>query len=142
MGNLTMWGAREFLTTFFTRGTEPPQGFYLALIRTTPPTQYISGSELDEPEGSYQRVEIPNSSLYWDDTGRMNFMANSDEHHFIQATEDWGQIKYWALCNAPVDGYVYAVGELGSPINVLDGDTVVIGAGELLFEVGTFYGEG
>ena len=31
---------------------------------------------------------------------------------FITATEDWGIVRYWALCNAPDGGYLYAVGDV------------------------------
>ena len=35
-GRLTVWGASEMLTTFFTRTTEPPASFWLALVRVDP----------------------------------------------------------------------------------------------------------
>ena len=58
-GRLTIWGAGELLTTFFGNldaAKDPPSAFYLALVRLIAPTPYMSGAELDEPDGDATMV--------------------------------------------------------------------------------------
>ena len=42
-GRLTVWGASQLLTAYFAGTAEPPPSFWLALVRTTPPTPYMYG---------------------------------------------------------------------------------------------------
>jgi hypothetical protein len=140
-GRLTLWGAGEILRSFFGKTAEPPPDFYLALIKDLAPNPYVSGSELDEPtvDQGYVRVQLPNDAVTWNSGGMLHIVANEVEAAFITATSDWGRIGYWAVCNAEQGGYVYFVGEMEENLSVLAGDQAVVGAGELVIELGPFF---
>ena len=140
-GRLTLWGAGELLRTFFSRTSEPPASFFLALIKESTPTPYMSGDELDEPEGeSYARVEIPNDYENWSsDSEQLHIIGNTAEVAFVTAQEDWGRIGYWALCNAETGGFCYFVGDMETTQFVNTGDQAVVSAGDLVVELGPFF---
>jgi len=139
-GRLTLWGAGELLQSFFSQNVDPPPSFWLALIKDIPPTPYISGSELDEPVAAeYARVEIVNDEVNWTNDGQIQTMVCEAELSYVEALEDWGTIRYWALCNAEVEGYVYFVGEFENPEIIATGDTVEIAPGDLTVSLGPFY---
>lgn len=141
-GRLSLWGAGELLQSFFGRSAEPPQSFYLALIKSTAPTPYVSGAELDEPssDDGYQRVEITNEVTSWaDSTGVLHVVANVDDLFYVTALNDWGRISFWALCNQQEGGYVYCMGDMEEELFVYAGDQAVISAGELSLELGPFF---
>lgn len=141
-GRLTLWGAGEILQTFFGRTAEPPASFYLALIKDTAPTPYVSGEELDEPSSDvgYARVEIVNDPTMWSDSsGQLQLVSNNEDLYFVTATADWGRISYWALCNQDQGGYVYLVGQMEEAQVVSAGDQVVMSANALSVELGPFF---
>jgi hypothetical protein len=139
-GRLTIWGAGQLLTTYFTQATEPPPSFWLALVRTIPPTPYMSGSELDEPDSDdYARIEIPNDLANWANDAQPQEIYNVLSAQYVTATQDWGQIGFWALCNAQVDGYNFLVGDLENPVLVAAGDQVEISEGDLSVSLGPFF---
>lgn len=139
-GRLTVWGASQLLTSYFTRASEPPPTFYLALIREIAPDPYLSGSELDEPDvADYARVAIENDLGHWSNASLPQDIANAVTAEFIPAVTDWGRIGYWALCNAQVDGYNFLIGELEEPILVNAGDQVVFAEGDLSVSLGPFF---
>ena len=139
VGRITLWGANEFLMSFFAKSTTSPPEMYVALIRDVAPTPYVSGAELDEPtEESYERSAIPSSLAGWAATGQMNIIANATDTVFTTATEDWGTFRFWALCSAQVDGYVYAIGDL-EPFSVEVGDIATLFEGDLAISLGPFY---
>jgi hypothetical protein len=139
-GRLTVWGAEQLLTTYFGQGTEPPPDFYLALIRETAPNPYITGSELDEPEAEdYQRVALSNDLEGWANDSQPQEIYNAVPHQFITAQSDWGMIRYWALTNAPVDGYNLIVGDLETPVLIVAGDQVSFEEGDLSVSLGPFF---
>jgi len=138
-GRITLWGAGELLMSFFAKATSAPDNFYLALIKDVPPTPYVSGAELDEPEeASYQRIPIPADLTGWNNNGQIHVIANGVEVSSVSATEDWGTLRFWALCSSPVDGYIYAVGDM-EPISVGIGDTAVLYDGDLTITLGPFF---
>lgn len=139
-GRLTLWGAGELINSFFGKSAEAPPAFYLALILETPPSPYVSGSELDEPEvGSYARVEIPNEISTWTNNGQLQVVSTDIVITFITATADWGRIRYWALCSAPSGGYVYMCGNMEQPFRVNSGDQAQVPAGDLTVNLGPFF---
>lgn len=141
-GRLTLWGAGEMLSSFFSRTATSPPVFYLALMKDIAPTSFVSGAELDEPQGgSYARAEIPNDAVYWSNESQPQVIMTMEDVSFITATEDWGIVRFWALCNAADGGYLYATGELASPYSVATGDVVVLGSGDLSVALGPFYSE-
>lgn len=138
-GRITLWGAGEILTNFFTGGTTLPTNFWLALCLKNAPTPYVSGSELDEPlVGSYARLKIPASTTHWDNSGQMQVLALSKDDSFPTALQNWGTLRYWALCDSQVGGYVYAIGNM-APITIRTGDTVQVFAGDLTISLGPFF---
>lgn len=139
-GRLTVWGASQLLTAYFVGSAELPPSFWLALVRATPPTPYLDGSELDEPDNDdYARIEIPNDTLNWANDSQPQEIYNLLPAQFVTATSDWGQIGYWALCNAAVDGYNLIVGDLENPVLVSTGDQVVMSEGDLSVSLGPFF---
>ena len=117
-----------------------PNTWFLAVIKDIAPTPYVSGAELDEPVGgSYGRVEIANDAATWSNLGTANISTLQVQVNFADASADWGTIRYWALCDAVVDGNPYFVGQLESPQVVRLGDTPVVNVGDLSCELGPFF---
>lgn len=137
-GRITLWGAEQFLKSFFGKTVLPPDIFYLALVRNTPPSPYISGMELEEPTENYARIQIPNNGDFWNDPGQKQTIVLADEV-VVEAGGEWGQIRYWALCNAAEGGYLYACGSLESPQTVATGDNLTLTEGDLVITLGPFY---
>jgi hypothetical protein len=142
-GRLTLWGAGELLTTFFGNGASgklPPGSFYLALIRQVAPTPFMSAAEIDEPDAAdYARTEIANDTDSWANASSPQLVSNLLVAQFAEAVTDWGECRYWALCNAPVEGFNYLVGELETPLLVSAGDTVEVAEGDLGVSLGPFF---
>ena len=142
-GRLTVWGAGELLTNFFGNGEqarEAPGSHWLALVRAIPPTAYMSGAEIDEPDATdYTRVEIANDLLTWSNASSPQTVYNQLAAQFPQAVTDWGVIRFWALTNALKEGFNYLVGELEQPLLVEAGDTVRLEAGDLGVSLGPFF---
>lgn len=136
---MTLWGAGEILTNFFAGGKTLPEDFWLALVKDAAPSAFISGAELDEPQvGSYNRMKIPASAAYWDNAGQMHVIGTTKNLPFVTANQDWGSIRYWALCDARVEGHIYAIGDL-EPIYVATGEAPELFAGDLTIALGPFY---
>jgi len=141
VGRITMWGASEILTNFFQGGLTLPENFWLALTLGAAPNAYVSGAELDEPlGGSYGRLQLPASTIYWDNAGAPQTITMNKDLSFHTATSDWGTVRYWALCSADVGGYVYAFGDL-IPMAVSEGMTPQIAADDLSVSLGPFYAD-
>lgn len=139
-GRISVYGAQAMLSSYFSKGAEPPPSFFLALILNNTPTPYVSGSELDEPIGmGYQRAEIVNDLSSWTNASQPFVVGNLADVSFIPATDDWGQIRYWALCNAIAEGFVIATGAIENPLTVNTGDQVVIPEASLSFSLGPFF---
>lgn len=141
-GRITLWGAGELLRSFFSRTAEPPPSFWLAAIKDVAPTPYISGAELAEPDfAEYARVELPNDISTWSNDGQIQVMSCEIDATFAEALEDWGTIRYWAVCNAEAEGFVYFVGEFEDPVIINDGDSLVVNGGDLSVSLGPFFSE-
>jgi hypothetical protein len=139
-GRITLWGAGQLISTYFGQAQPVPSAFYLALIKNIPPTPYVSGAELDEPIGlGYGRAEIPNNLSYFSNAGQIQVSILNRDITFAPATGDWGDLRYWALCNASVDGFVFAIGSLETQMRISNSDTVLVGAGDLGVTVGPFF---
>ena len=139
-GRLTVWGANQLLTSYFTISTTPPPNFYLALIKEIAPTPYMVGSELDEPDNAeYTRVMIENDAVHWANDSQPQEIYNSLQVDFMTAITDWGTIRYWALCNAEVDGFNFLVGNLEDPVLIMTGDQLSFAEGDLSVALGPFF---
>lgn len=142
-GRLTLWGAGQLLTTYFSGETDRLPSLYLALIKDVPPTPYVSGDELDEPVGmSYQRVEIPMDAGYWHNDVQPQLIATDQDLEFVAATGDWGRIKYWALCDSMSAGNCFAVGAMEDIQEITDTDTAVVSSGDISISLGPFLSDG
>lgn len=140
-GRITLWGASELLTNFFQHGLTLPENFWLALTLGAAPNAYVSGAELDEPlAGNYVRLQIPATTLYWDNNGAPQTITMNKDLSFATATADWGTVRFWALCSSNVGGYVYAFGDL-IPMPVTEGMTVQVAADDLSVSLGPFYAD-
>jgi hypothetical protein len=141
-GKITLWGAGELLNTFFSRTAEPPPIFYVALIKDVAPTPFLSGAELDEPDApEYERVAVVNETSVWSNEGAIQITVCETDLTFTTAQEDWGTIRYWAICNAVVDGFIYMIGKFAEPDVIDTGDTVMIPSGTLSVSLGPFFNE-
>lgn len=141
-GQITLWGADQFLNSFFSKTSAPPDSFWLALITDTVPTPYLSGAELAEPTADdYSRLEIPNDSVNWSNDGQVQVMMLDQDISFSSATSDWGQISFWAITNAIADGNPYFIGDFDTSQFISTGDAVAIAAGNITVSIGPFYAQ-
>ena len=139
-GRITVWGAGQLLTSYFGKTVTPPPTLYVALVRTIAPTPYISGGELDEPDNTdYARAPIDNDLAHWSNISQPQEIANVMPVQFITASSDWGQVQYWALCNADKGGYNVIVGELENPVLISSGDQPRFETGDLSASLGPFF---
>ena len=141
MSDLSLFGANEVANMVFGRRTAPPENWYLALIRNNVPNAFSDGTELDEPPAGvgYGRLIIPNDPTIWATDGYY-LTSNVVALTFSAATADWGRINYWALCNAPEEGYVYFTGRFPQANSVATGDQVNLPAGSLQITLGPIFG--
>lgn len=129
----------EYLLNLMRNAETPVGSYYVALIRDLPPGFTISGEELDEPTNpEYARGEIINDSGSWEVSD--NTLSNAVEVPFPVATDDWGQIRYWALTDQPLDlgGRVLLAGEFSEALFVEALDQPVLDEGSLTFSLEGF----
>lgn len=141
-GRITKAGAEYFIATLFGQTQEPAESYWVGLAGTISPTIFANGSELNEPDSigsGYVRKEIPNNVASWASTGDGLVRSNNVALTWPAATTDWGQIKYWALCSAEIEGLIYAYGSLTTPVDVNPTDIVVLGVGQLAFSADVLY---
>ena len=110
---------------------------YLALSTTAPNKD---GSNVTEPSSTlgYQRSALGGSSItrymgsptYDASTGKYT-ITNAKEIHFNVATSGWGTITHFAIYTYATGGTMYYSGQLSSPINVAEGEVVVIKPGQI-----------
>jgi len=139
---LTKYGTRFFLRTIFVSYDAdgftrlPPSSFYVALVGDIEPSISSDGSDLDEPDPdlnpSYDRAEYLNVPENWSMSG-YDTISNSTNIEFPIAAEDWGSIRYYAICEKKTGGSVYAFGNLSSETDIISGDRVSIAVGGLAF---------
>ena len=146
MGATSLYGANQILRCYFSKASEPPPSFYLALCRDVAPNPYISAEELDEPtpDLGYGRAEVPNDLTTFGDqsNGQLHLVFNLVDINFLTATGDWGVMNYWALCDAEVGGNVVFFGEFAemeTRQTIATGDQVQIPAQTLSIEFGPFF---
>ena len=127
-GYLTADGADYFLNLF--RNGEPPiPMYYLALVVGSQPGVTATGIELEEPViEEYARAEVPNESGNWDMAQQS--LTNLNEIAFPVPSEDWGNCRYWALCDAAESGRVLVAGELEA-FEITSGNQVFFNPGTL-----------
>jgi hypothetical protein len=132
-GTPTVWGSAEIMGSFFGALKVPPSVTYMALIKDTAPNPYVVGNELDEPltEAGYSRLQVDNQATNWIQDAET--ITNNATFTFTAAIADWGEINYWAMCNAPTEGQVYFYGEFLEPVQILAGDFAIIDTGTLSF---------
>lgn len=141
MSDIALWGANEISQMIFGRRVLPPDNWYLALIINRVPNAFSDGTELDEPPAGvgYGRLVVPNDATIWDTDGYY-LTTNITALTWSAATADWGRITYWAICNAPEEGFVYFTGKLPQAETISSGDQVNIPAGALQIQLGPIFG--
>lgn len=141
MSGLALWGANEISQMIFGRRALPPDNWYLALCRQQAPNAFSDGTELDEPPAGvgYGRLLVPNDPSIWDTDGYY-LTTNIVALDFLEATADWGRINYWALTNAPEDGFVYFTGRFPNGDVVYNHDVLHIPARALQIALGPIFG--
>lgn len=104
---------------------EEPVGVYYVALCFNEPGITTGGGELDEVEGlGYARGELVNVSGNWDVIHSQ--LTNQVGVIFPLADEDWGQVRYWAICDAIEAGRVFWAGEFSEPMYIGEGDQVEI----------------
>jgi len=128
IGYFTADGA-DYLINLFTANEQAIPTYYLALITGDQPGIASHGSELDEPPfAEYARAPLENLSGNWINQPQLA-LTNIDAS-FPVASQDWGIVRFWALCDQAQDGRVLMAGDFDS-FQVSAGDQVVFVAGTL-----------
>lgn len=110
---------------------------YLALSTTAPNKD---GTNVTEPSSTlgYQRSALGGYSItnymgnptYDASTGKYT-ITNTKEIHFNVATSGWGTITHFAIYTSATGGTMYYSGQLTTPMNVTEGEVVVIKPGKI-----------
>ena len=117
-GFITDDGAK-YMLGLFAASEELLDTYYISLITGMAPGISIFGSELEEPDAaSYARATYENTSGNWQIVNGV--LSNTYEINFPMPTEEWGFLRYWALCEAPSEGRVFFVGDLPLSVPVVN----------------------
>lgn len=146
-GQLTLYGARALLGVAFGQAFTPPLSWFFALCTTTPATN-ASGADIAALEPSsvgtnYSRLEIPNSSTYWNNSGATYISNNTDMSWpmtpVVGATSDWPVCRGWALLDALTGGNCWMVGTCAVQVATPAGYCAYLGQGTLFYELSPFF---
>lgn len=128
-GSLTMWAREQMLTSFFRRDafTVVPT-VQVALCRALP-NYTATSSQLVEPVASgYARQNITLTAANWALTG-FGEISNVPSITFgTVGTTSWGLIVAYAIVD-PVSGNCVQVGQVGNPMEPLQGMIMRLGPG-------------
>ena len=131
MGDLAYWGAQLVAKTMFGQTESPPTTWYMAVITGDEPSGFITGAELDEPtDTAYARQPVPNNSTNWQENN-IGHMSAVPEIWFPEATEDWGRVHSWAICDAATGGNIFSFGRFNAAKHIETGDVFYVGPGSL-----------
>ena len=132
-GRVTNYGSQLFLKSFFGKSTTIPNTLWIALVTDEEPSVGSTGSDIVEPlTDDYVRSQYPNSKSNWTVTGTET-ISNSNAIEFPIATSDWGEARYFAVCDKKTGGNVIAYGDLLNGVEVFDSDQVIIAIGGISF---------
>lgn len=116
-------------------GSGTPATLYVALMLAGANAQ---GGGVEVSGGSYARVAVTNSNVYW--TGPSAtwpaVCSNVDAITFPAATADWGTVGFFAIYDAPTGGNLIWWGSLATSEDIPSGDTYSITAGNLNLALG------
>jgi len=104
----------------------PPITPFLALF-TAAPSDTGGGTEVTG--GAYARVNAAGKFA----APANGQMANNAAISFPDATAAWGNVTHWALMTASTGGTMLRHGALTAPRNIVLGDPVSIGVGQVIF---------
>lgn len=86
-----------------------------------------AGTGVSEPAGgSYARVQVTSWTA-----AASRFVENFATITFPTATDSWGSVSHWAICDSSAGGNVLAYGQLATPKNIVNGNKPSIAAGEI-----------
>ena len=129
----------NYVVSLLTKKTSALDAYYVALICNDPPSMFISGSNLDEPNvPEYQRVKYDNAPLMWSEPS--GEVSNTEDVNWPTATEDWGTISHWAICDSPQDGNVLWAGDFPVPFKIEAGMVIGLPPGTLVLRTMSYKG--
>ena len=120
--SLTNYGENGMLNLFRVNTT-----YYLALFTSTPGEGGDLTSEVSG--GSYARQAVTFG------TPADGIVQNSAVVEFPAATDTWGTVAYWALCDAASGGNAWWFGSITVPKTITAGDIYRIPVGSLSLSV-------
>lgn len=88
-----------------------------------------SDGEVDTSGTGYGRVAVTNDDTEWTVTD--NVSENANDITFPTATDDWGTINQFAVCDATTGGNILFWSTLAVAKTVTAGDTVRFNAGDI-----------
>lgn len=138
-GFLTLAGA-DYLLGMFGSEESAVDRYYVALITGNRPGITSDGQDIEEPgDDSYARAEFENTSGAW--SVKDGVLTAEIAVSFPVAVSDWGEVKYWAICDSYENGRVFWVGEFANPFFVGADDQVVVQPGGMVLTI-QMYGWG
>lgn len=130
-GTVSMWAREAIVRHIFRQETGLITTCYVALTLTVPESN-APGSNLTEPSGGYNRVQVPFGTGNWELTG-YGEVTNINDITFPNPTSNWGLIQGYALVSAANGGETIAVGSMVNPQRVDFGKAPVVRAGGIIF---------
>jgi hypothetical protein len=110
--------------------TDVPGTLYLALSTTDP------NASLTEPSvGGYARASVANDGTMWP-AASAGSKSNGVAVLLPEATADYPQVGWFALCDALTAGNIVVSGALTAPVTVTTGLSPRFAAGTLIVTVG------
>lgn len=110
----------DYILNLVSAREQPVETYYVALCYSLPGIT-TAGSELDEVEAlGYTRGSLLNVSGNW--TVSHGQLSNVTDVDYPVAEEEWGEIRYWAVCDTELAGRVLWAGYFTDPVFVAEGD--------------------
>lgn len=124
----------DYLLNLFSNSEQAVPFYYIALVTGDQPGITGSGDELDEPPyEDYARAELENISGNWSVVDGL--LTNMIEIAFPIPASDWGEIRYWAICDDYSAGRMLYSGRIDDPIDITVGDQPILPAGAVTIEI-------
>jgi len=125
MSSISNYGRGYITKTLFGRSLNPNGTYFIAALKSSP-NSASTGSTLNEPTAvSYARVAYANTSANWSASGSGS-ITNTNKIKFNVATQDWGLITHYALCDSFSGGNLFIFGTLTTKLFIANGDNLII----------------
>jgi len=108
-----------------------PATVYIALY-TAAPTDAGGGTEVDDTDTGYARVEVTNNSTNWP-AASDGAKSNGEDFTFPTATDDWGTVVAFGILDDGIDpgGNLLYWGDLTASKAINTGDTAKFATGDI-----------